>query len=67
MNGRDWLGKRVRVFAGWDRSKSGPPMVEGEVIYYIDGPSIGVRAADDTVTAWPISLPIESTPKGGDQ
>ena len=65
MNGKEWLGKQVRVHSGPDRAKEHAPLVEGEVVYYIDGPSIGVRAADGTVTAWPVSLPIarESAPR----
>jgi len=59
MSGREWVGKRVRVFAGWDRQKQYPTMTEGEVIYFIDGPSIGVRDAAGHVQAWPVTLPIE--------
>ena len=57
--GRRWLGKRVRVFAAYDWRKQQEPMAEGEVVYYIDGPSIGVRSPDGRIEAWPVSLPIE--------
>ncbi len=57
--GRYWLGKRVRVFAGWDLRKEHYVMAEGEVIGYIDGPSVIVREADGSQVAWPVSLPID--------
>jgi len=59
MSGKDWLGKQLRIFAGYDRAKQYSPMAEGEVIAYIDGPSVIVRNADGTTDAWPISLPME--------
>lgn len=58
--GRNWLRKRVRVYAGCDPRKQYAPMVEGEVIGYIDGPSIVVRDADGHQSTWPISLPIDA-------
>lgn len=61
MTGAEWLRKQVRVFAAYDRQKQHPPMTEGEVIGYIDGPSIIVRTADGKQEAWPVSLPIEVT------
>lgn len=54
-----WLGRQVRVFAGWDWRKQSRPMAEGEIVYYISGPSIGVRDADGNVQVWPLSLPID--------
>lgn len=62
MNGAQWLQKRVRVFAGYDWRKEHHPMIEGEVIGYIDGPSIIVRTADGSQSAWPVSLPMEELP-----
>jgi hypothetical protein len=59
MNAREWLGKRVRVFAAYDHARQHAPRIEGEVIYYIDGPSIGVRTADGRVEACPITCPID--------
>lgn len=63
MNGRNWLGKRVRVFPGHDDRKQYAPMAEGEVIGYIDGPSVIVRQVDGSTDAWPVSLPIEAIPR----
>lgn len=59
MDGKQLLGKQVRVHFGFDRNREHSPIAEGEVVYYIDGPSIGVRAADGSVQAWPMSLPID--------
>lgn len=59
MTCADWLGKPVRVFAAYDWRKQHSPMAEGEVVFYIDGPSIGVRGADGNVATWPVSLPID--------
>lgn len=59
MSGAQWLRKRVRVFAAWDSRKQHRPMAEGEVIGYIEGPSVIVRTADGRQEAWPVSLPIE--------
>lgn len=60
MNGTQWLRKRVRVYSGTDRAKGYRPMAEGEVIGYIDGPSIIVQADDGHQSAWPVSLPIDA-------
>ncbi len=58
MDWKQLLGKQVRVHWGMDQNREHPPAAEGKVVYYIDGPSIGVRAADGTVQAWPVTLPI---------
>jgi hypothetical protein len=62
VRGAGWLGKRVRVFAGWDHQKQYSPMVEGEIVGYIDGPSVIVRDAAGHENAWPVSLPMEELP-----
>ena len=36
-------------------------MAEGQVIAYINGPSVIVRDSNGNDTAWPISLPIEES------
>lgn len=62
MTGKDWLGKRVRVHSGPDWRMEHTPLAEGEVVYCIDGPSIGVREDDGNIKAWPVALPIDVVP-----
>lgn len=58
-SGARWLRKYVRVFSGVDHAKERGPIAEGQVIAYIDGPSIIVRDAEGRDTAWPITLPMD--------
>lgn len=57
---RDWLGKGVHVYAGYDWRKQHGPIARGEVIAVIDGPSVIVRDASGQTNAWPLSLPIDA-------
>lgn len=50
----------VRVRSGGFFGATEPPvMAEGEVIGYVDQPTIILRHADGTQSSWPITLPIE--------
>lgn len=57
--GADSIGKFVRIFAGWDHGKRFDPMTEGEIIAYIDSPSVVVRDRAGRTQAYPVTLPVE--------
>lgn len=54
--GRDDLGKRVRFYSFADPAL---PMDEGEVIGFLDRPSVIVRRADGSTKAWLADMPHE--------
>ena len=57
--GKQWLGKGVRIHAAYDWRKEHNPIAKGEVIAYIDSPSIVIRSENGALTTWPITLPLD--------